>query len=150
MAAGVNECMFIGNMTQDPELKHGEEERNDRCNFSIAVNKATSRDDVPPTYIDMVAWGKLAGQVADFGRKGRMVYVRGELEIRKWEDKESGEIKRKAQIKAYVVRFLDRKPTSDDEDDEQPRRRRNRDEDDEPRRTRRPRNDASDFDDIPF
>lgn len=149
MSAGVNECTFIGNMTDDPKLSQADDEKNDRCNFSIAVNKPTTRDDVPPTYIDMVCWGKLAGQVADFGRKGRMVYVRGELEIRKWEDRESGEMKRKAQIKAFVVRFLDKKPSRDDEDEDQPRRRRNS-EDSERSNNRRPRNDASDFDDLPF
>lgn len=148
MAAGVNECIFIGNMTDDPQLKQGEDEKNDRCNFSIAVNKATSRDDVPPTYLDMVCWGKLAGQVADFGRKGRMVYVRGELEIRKWENDE-GETRRKAQIKAYVVRFLDRKPRDDDDEDD-PRRRKSRDDDSGSTRRRRPKDDASDFDDLPF
>lgn len=110
MPAGVNEWHGVGNLTSDPELKRGDSDDNNRCNFSIAVNKPGR--DSEPTFIDMVAWGKLANQVNDFGRKGRLVYVRGELEVRRWEDDEGN--KRKIyRIKAYTVRFLDPKPEAE-------------------------------------
>lgn len=147
--AGVNRWHGIGNMTDDPKLSQGSSDDSDRCEFSIAINKPPGRggEDPPPTYLDMICWGKLAGQVDQYGRKGRMVYVEGEIEVRKWETDE-GEKRRKFQIKAYVVRFLD-KPPRDDDEEERPRRRRNR-EDDEPRKSRRPRETSADFDDLPF
>jgi single-strand DNA-binding protein len=128
MAAGVNEWHGVGNMTADPELKQGDDPDKNRTMFSIAVNKT---GDQPPTYIDMICWGKLANQVNDFGRKGRQVYVRGELEVRKWEDEE-GKSRRAYRIKAYTVRFLDKRP---DNDEPQPQRQQYA---------------AEDYDDLPF
>ena len=77
MPAGVNLFSGIGNMTADPKLKQGSDADSDRCEFSIAINKPTKREDDNVTFLDCVSWGKLAGQVNDFGRKGRMVYVQG-------------------------------------------------------------------------
>lgn len=154
--AGVNRWYGIGNLTSDPTMKQGDREdgSNDRCEFSIAVNKPQGRSErePEPTYIDMVAWGKLAGQVDKYARKGRLIYVEGELEVRKWKDKETDENRKAYRIKAYVVRFLDKAQQDDDRDsrrrdDDEPRRR-SRDED-EPRRRERSYK-AEDFDDLPF
>jgi single-strand DNA-binding protein len=133
--AGVNRWYGIGNMTRDPELKQGEQERSDRCEFSIAINRPGQ--DSEPTFLDLVAWDKLARQVNEWGRKGRLVYCEGEIEVRKWEDRETGEKKRMYRIKAWVVRFLDRR----DEETEQ--------RDDEPPR-RQPTSRAEDFSDLPW
>lgn len=147
---GVNRWHGVGNMTSDPKLHQGDDEdgSNDRCDFSIAINKPPGRggQEPEPTYIDLVAWGKLAGQVNSFGRKGRLIYVEGELEVRKWETDE-GEKRKIYRIKTYVVRFLDRKPDSDEDD--RPARRRNDDDEERPV-SRKPRNKAEDFDDLPF
>lgn len=131
MAAGVNEWHGVGNMTADPEMKQGDDPDRNRTMFSIAVNKPGR--DQEPTYIDMICWGKLANQVNDFGRRGRQVYVRGELEIRKWEDNE-GNPRKIYRIKAYTVRFLDKRPESEQEE--------------EPRQ--QPQTTAEDYDDLPF
>ena len=170
--AGVNRWYGIGNMTADPKMSQGDNVDKDRCEFSIAINKPGQ--DSEPTYLDFVTWGKLAGQVADYGRKGRLVFCDGELEVRKWQTSE-GENRKQFRIKAYVVRFLDRRDDRDEDDgrrrsrDDEPRRQR-RDRDDEPRRRdrndeprqrdhndepreeapRRSRDQASDFDDLPF
>ena len=160
--AGVNRWYGIGNMTADPKMSQGDNVDKDRCEFSIAINKPGQ--DSEPTYLDFVTWGKLAGQVADFGRKGRLVFCDGELEVRKWQTSE-GENRKQFRIKAYVVRFLDRRDDREDDSrgrgrDEEPRRQR-RDRDDEPRQRdrndepreeapRRPRDQASDFDDLPW
>jgi single-strand DNA-binding protein len=160
---GVNRFTGIGNMTGDPTLKQGEREdgSSDRCEFAIAINKPQGRSEhePEPTYLDLVAWGKLAQQVDQYGRKGRLVYVEGEIEVRKWEDKDTGDRRKAFRIKAYVVRFLD--PAKRDDDDDRPRRREGRDESrrrEEPQRRIReeqPRRrdsgyKAEDFDDLPF
>jgi len=129
--AGVNRWYGVGNMTADPELKRGDDSDKDRTMFAIAIN--TSRDG-EPTYLDCIAWGKLAGQVKDFGRKGRLVFVDGAIEVRKWETDE-GDRKKLYRIKAYAVQFLDKR-----EDDG------GRDRDDEPR----PKSSSEDFSRMPF
>jgi single stranded DNA-binding protein len=131
MAVGVNRWHGIGNMTRDPELKQGEQERSDRCEFSIGINKPGENNE--PLFLDIIVWDKLARQVSQYGRKGRLVFCEGEIEIRKWETQE-GEQRRSIRIKAYVVNFLDRR-----DDDSRER--------EEPKR---PTSRASDFDDLPF
>lgn len=133
MVAGVNEWHGIGNMTGDPELKQGDESDKDRTMFSVAINRPGQ--DSEATFLDVICWGKLAGQVNDFGRKGRQVYIRGEIEVRRWET-DDGEKKKMWRIKAYTVRFLDKKPEDAGEE--------------EPQRARAPKNTAKDYDDLPF
>jgi single-strand DNA-binding protein len=146
MVAGVNEWHGVGNMTADPKLREGEDESKDRCEFSIAINRPGQ--DSQPTYLDCIVWGKQAGIVADFGRRGRQVYVRGEIEVRKWTPEGEERERKIFRIKAFNVRFLDRKP--DDEG-----RRRQDDEDEPPARRASGRTDSArsttdDFSDLPF
>jgi single-strand DNA-binding protein len=132
VVAGVNRWHGIGNMTGDPELKQGDDADKDRTMFSVAINRPGQ--DAEATFLEIICWGKLAGQVNDFGRKGRQVYIEGEIEVRRWET-DDGDKRKMWRIKAYTVRFLDRKPD---------------DADDEPTRKREPKNTAKDFDDLPF
>lgn len=143
MVAGVNRWYGIGNMTADPEKKEGESEDRDRCQFSIAINKPGQ--DSEPMFLDVICWGKLAGQVADFGRKGRPVFIDGEIEVRRYET-EDGEKKRFYRIKAYTVRFLDRKPEGEDEEPRRERRQERR----PAQEQSRPTVSSRDYDDLPF
>jgi len=127
--AGINNFVGIGNMTADPMLKEGQNEGSDRCEFSIAINKPGDNADV--TFLDCVAWGKLANQIHDFGRKGRLVAVTGEVEVRRWET-DDGEKRKIYRIKAYQVRFLDPKPQDATDNGSQPT------------------SSSTDFDDLPF
>lgn len=135
MVAGINKWIGIGNMTADPELKQGDQSDKDRTMFTVAINRPGQ--DAEATFLDVICWGKLAGQVSDFGRKGRQVYVEGEIEVRRWET-DDGDKRKMYRIKAYTVRFLDRKP-DDDTEDEVPRQ-----------RQREPKSSAKDYDDLPF
>jgi single-strand DNA-binding protein len=131
--AGVNRWYGVGNMTADPKVKKADEADRDRAEFSIAINNPGQ--DSEPTYLDCIAWGKLAGQVGDYGRKGRMVFVEGAVEVRKWETDE-GERRKQFRIKAYTVRFLDKRER-DESDDERPT-------------AKSQRGSTADLDDLPF
>lgn len=122
--------MLIGNMTADPEFTRGQDTDGDRVNFGIAINKP-KRPDGPepePTFLDCVSWGQRASRIADFGGKGRLVYVEGEVQVRRWE--KDGEKRRAYGIRAWTVTFLDRR----------------QDEEGRPETANR----SSDFDDLPF
>lgn len=168
MVAGINRWTGIGNLTADPEYSRGEREDNDRCEFSMAINeggRGRDGDEPPPTYIDCVLWGKQAEGFAKNMEKGRAVYVEGKIEIRSWEDKETGQRRKATRIKVYTFRYLDSPRDRDDDrgrrddrrDDRDRGRRDDRDDrgrrDDRPRDDRRddrPRDKATDFDDLPF
>ena len=132
---GTNKVILIGNMTADPELKKGQRDDSDMTRFGIAINRPKRRGDdrePEPTFIDCIVWGKQAPNIADWGRKGRLVYVEGSLDVRKFEDRE-GNRRIIYRVKADIVNFLD--PRQESRERREDRR--------EPSR-------ASDFDDLPF
>jgi len=129
----MNFWIGIGNLTDDPTMRYTESGKA-VTSFSIAINngRTPEGEDRPPTYIDVVAWEKLAENCAEYLRKGKKAAVSGPITVEKYTDKE--DIKRvKFRIRAVNVEFLS--PRSEN--------------DDEPRTARRsvPRDDA---DGIPF
>jgi single-strand DNA-binding protein len=138
----VNSCIFIGNLTADPEMKYTENGKA-VTSFSIAINNGRDKDgeERPPTYVDIVAWERLAETTAEFLSKGKKCAVQGALTIEKYEDREG--IKRtRARIRANNVEFLS--PREDR--DEEPRRRPSSDRP----ASRRPAPRDDDLDDLPF
>lgn len=77
--------MAIGRLTADPVLKEVQigGESVSVCDFSIAVNYGP-RDNEQTEFIDCVAWRKLGEIIAQYGAKGRKVYVAGRQKTRKF------------------------------------------------------------------
>ena len=85
----VNKCLFIGNLTADPEIRtmpNGEQV----ANFSIALNERYKAKDGNVVenveYVRIVLYRRLAEIAAQYLRKGSQVYVEGRLKTRKWQD----------------------------------------------------------------
>ena len=96
--AGINKAILVGNLGQDPELRHTTN-GNSVANFSMATNrKWNDKDGVAQERTEwhrVVSWGKTAENVAKYLSKGRQAYVEGELRTRSWEDNEG--------VKRYVT-----------------------------------------------
>lgn len=89
--ASVNKCIFIGNLTRDPEVKYmptGDAV----CNFSIACNDSyKDKNGVKQEkveFVNVVMYRKLAEIAGEYLKKGRPVYIEGRLQTRKWQTKE--------------------------------------------------------------
>ena len=85
----VNKCLFIGNLTADPEIRtmpNGEQV----ANFSIALNERYKAKDgnivENVEYVRIVLYRRLAEIAAQYLHKGSQVYVEGRLKTRKWQD----------------------------------------------------------------
>ena len=85
----VNKCLFIGNLTADPELRtmpNGEQV----ANFSIALNERYKAKDgnivENVEYIRIVLYRRLAEIAGQYLHKGSQVYIEGRLKTRKWQD----------------------------------------------------------------
>lgn len=85
----VNKCLFIGNLTADPEIRtmpNGEQV----ANFSIALNEKYKAKDgniiENVEYVRIVLYRRLAEIAAQYLRKGSQVYIEGRLKTRKWQD----------------------------------------------------------------
>lgn len=85
----VNKCLFIGNLTADPEIRtmpNGEQV----VNFTIALNERYKAKDGNVVenveYVRIVLYRRLAEIAAQYLHKGSQVYVEGKLKTRKWQD----------------------------------------------------------------
>ena len=80
---------IAGNLTATPELRNVNGGRS-VASFSVAENrrwadKTTGATQEAVTYLDVTAWGAMAGHVAASLRTGDRVLVTGRLEQRSWE-----------------------------------------------------------------
>lgn len=81
----INNVVLMGRLTADPELKYTTTEKA-VLNFTIAVDKR--RRDDGANFISCVAWEHTAKFINDFFGKGSMIAVTGEIDTRKYTDKD--------------------------------------------------------------
>ena len=60
------------------------------CNFTVAVDSSYSRqgEEKQTTFFDVVAWRGLADTISKYFTKGKEIVVSGEMQSRKWQDKD--------------------------------------------------------------
>ena len=103
----VNKVILIGNLGADPESRTAGS-GTEVCNLRLAT---TSRRKVGDRWEDFTEWhrvvtfGKTAENCGRYLKKGRQVFVEGELRTDKWQDKE-GRDRWTTEIVAREVRFL--------------------------------------------
>lgn len=108
----LNKVQIIGNLGRDPEMRYTPK-GTPITRFSVAVNRRWTGADgerhegTEWFYVD--AWGKLGEICQQYLRKGRLVYIEGELRTDKWED-EKGEPRTTTRVFATNMQLLDRKP----------------------------------------
>lgn len=102
----MNKCIFIGNLTRDPEhQKTGGGVS--YCRFTIAVNRSytNASGEREADFINIVTWRGLADNCAKYLSKGRKVCVVGQLQNRTYDDKE-GNKRYVSEIVADDVEFI--------------------------------------------
>jgi single-strand DNA-binding protein len=106
MPGSYNRVILVGNLTRDPEVRQIASGAS-VVKFTLAVNRRTKNGD-ESTFIDIVAWEKLAETCGNYLKKGMSVLVEGRLVIRNYDDKDGN--KRKAtEVVIDVMQMLDRK-----------------------------------------
>lgn len=87
----MNIHLIHGRLARDPEFTKGNEDKNSRCNFTVAVDRRYGDE---TDFFDCVIFGKRAEVIHKFFHKGSEILVSGEGQIRSYDDK-SG-VRRKA------------------------------------------------------
>ncbi len=111
--SNLNKALLIGRLTKDPEMRYTPS-GTAVTNFSIATNRWSSGPEGErkefTDYHNIVAYniGKrnLAEIVAQYTRKGSLVFVEGRIQTRSWEGQD-GQKRRTTEIIANDVQFLD-------------------------------------------
>jgi single-strand DNA-binding protein len=89
--ASVNNCIFIGNLGRDPEIRYMPN-GDAVANYSIACtdsfkDKAGAKQE-RTEWVRIVQYGKGAEVAGQYLKKGSAVYVQGRMQTRKWTNKE--------------------------------------------------------------
>ena len=87
----MNIHMIHGRLVRDPELTKGNEDKNSRCNFTVAVDRRYGDE---TDFFDCVVFGKRAEVIEKYFGKGSEIIVSGEGQIRSYDDKNG--VRRKA------------------------------------------------------
>ena len=108
----MNKCIFIGNLTRDPELQTTGSGIS-LCRFSIAVNRnySNSNGEREADFINIVTWRGLAENCGKYLSKGRKVCVVGQLQTRTYDDKD-GNKRYATEIVAEDVEFINSAATA--------------------------------------
>ncbi len=95
MAGSLNRVMLIGNLGADPDIKHINDKK--IANLRLATSEKW-RDKNSGEVREKTEWHQvciysegLAGVVEQYCRKGSKVYVEGQLQTRKWQDKDGND-----------------------------------------------------------
>lgn len=94
--ASLNKVMLIGNVGKDPEIRSTQDGK-EIANFSIATSESW-KDKNTGERKEKTEWHKivifnqnLAAVVRNYVRKGSKLYIEGQLQTRKWTDKDGVE-----------------------------------------------------------
>lgn len=107
MANDINNCTFTGRLTRDPQVRYTTANKA-VVDFSVAVGKKY-KDKEETTYVDCVAWERLAEVIGEYAKKGTQVAMVGSLQQDNWVDKESGQKRSKLRLVVDRLQLLSRK-----------------------------------------
>lgn len=106
-----NHVVITGGITRDAEIKSTPNGKT-VANFSVADTRGWG-DNQKSIFLDCVAWDKLAETAGKIIKKGKQVWISGSLDVRSWDDKNSGQKRYKTEIVVDNIQLLDRKDSGD-------------------------------------
>ncbi|MEL7248362.1 MAG: single-stranded DNA-binding protein [Bacteroidota bacterium] len=98
----VNEVKLIGNLGRDPQVKEFDSGRT-AARISVACNEYYNGQ-TKTTWVDVLAWGKVAENMEKSLRKGDQIYVDGKLSVHVYE--REGEQRKVMEVVANSFRRL--------------------------------------------
>lgn len=117
MSRGFNQCTFIGNLGDDPEMRYSQAGV-PWVTFSIAVNEQwTAKNGEKQERVEWVrckAFDKLAEIIGEYLHKGDPVFVQGKMQTDRVEDRDGGPDKFFTAIMLDKVQLISSKPAEGD------------------------------------
>ena len=111
----MNNVVLIGRLCADPELRYIPNSGQAVTNFSMAIDKNLAKEkkqemeakgQATADFINIVVWGKVAENCANYLAKGRLVGVQGRLQSGSYEAKD-GTKRYTTDVVASNVEFLE-------------------------------------------
>lgn len=105
-----NKIILVGRLTKDPELKYTPSGKQ-VAKFGLAVDRSYSKSD-ETDFFNIAVWDKLAEICGQYLKKGRLVLIEGEMQIRNY-DAQDGQRKTIYEVRATNMKMLETKKTVD-------------------------------------
>nr|WP_300003994.1 single-stranded DNA-binding protein [Tissierella sp.] len=111
----MNNVVLIGRLTRDPELRYIPNSGQAVSTFSLAIDKnlskekkqeMESRNQPTADFVNIVVWGRVAENCANYLAKGRLVAVQGRIQSGSYEAKD-GTKRYTTDVVAQNVEFLE-------------------------------------------
>lgn len=84
----LNHITIHGRLTADPELKQTQSGVS-VCNITVAVDRSYKNgEEKQADFFTVICWRNLAEMVGKYFKKGKEIIVSGEMQSRKWKDKD--------------------------------------------------------------
>lgn len=103
-----NKVLLIGRLTADPELRRTQSGKA-VASFTLAVDRYGTEKQAD--FIGCVAWEKTAESICNYFRKGKEILVEGDLQTRKYEDRD-GNKRTATEVIVRAFRFVGKKEES--------------------------------------
>lgn len=89
----MNKVILMGRLTKDPEIRYSSSaEALAVAKYTLAVNRRFKRDSEPDAdFIPCTAFGKSAEFAERFLKKGMQILISGRIQVRSWDDAQSGQ-----------------------------------------------------------
>jgi single-strand DNA-binding protein len=103
----VNECIFIGNLTRDPEVRSvGTEHRVARFTLAVNSGRKSKEGEEQVAYIDCEVWDKAADVIAKYITKGSKLCVQAVARTESWADKATGSKRSALRFRVHKFHFV--------------------------------------------
>lgn len=107
--ANLNKVFLIGRLTQDPDFRQTSSGI-PVARFTLAINRRfTKGEENTADFIEVVVWRNNAEFVNKYFKKGAAAFVSGSIQVNTWQDKESGQNRKKYEVVADEVQFAESK-----------------------------------------
>ena len=105
----MNLAILIGRLTRDPELRYIPSTGKAVTTFTLAVERPfTTKDGQKQAdFFNIVVWGRIAENCANYLSKGKLAGVKGQIQNRSY-DNQNGEKRYVTEIIASEVQFLEK------------------------------------------
>ncbi len=89
----MNKAIIMGRLTRDPEIRYSQSsEPLAIARYTLAVNRKFKREGEPDAdFIPCVVFGKGAEFAERYLKKGMMIAVCGRIQVRSWDDQQTGQ-----------------------------------------------------------
>ena len=115
MSRGLNKVMIIERLGRDPEMRYTPSGR-PVTTFTVATdrtwNTTNGERHSETEWFNIVAWGNLAEICKQHLAKGKLVYIEGRLQTRRWEDSEGNKRTSTEIIANEMIILSDRRESS--------------------------------------